>query len=326
MSKQVVTIFGATGNQGGSVVKTILNTPSLAHRFSLRGVTRNTSSGPAKSLASQGVEVVPADLNDPSSLEKALKGSYAVFAVTNYWETGSAETEVKQGKAIADACVAAGVKHVVWSKLYNTKVMTNGVLSDIQHFDSKAEIADYFDQIKEGANMIVTHSLPGFYMSNFTGTNSMVQRIPQVNDGQPTIMLPWDPNETQVPLFDAATDTGTFVAAILGAPDPTVLNGKNIHAVSEWTTPAKIAKDVGEVLGQQVHFNQVSQQTCEQALSKAMGPKAGHELTENMVLVRDYSYYGRGSEKKQAESDKILERFGFKTVDFKTFLKTAGRL
>lgn len=326
MPKHIVTIFGATGTQGGSVVKRILSTPSLAQKFSLRGITRNTSSNNAKSLASQGVEVVSADLNNPSSLDKAVQGSYAVFAVTNYWETGSAETEIRQGKAIADACAAAGVKHVVWSKLYNIKAMTNGVLNDVAHFDSKADIADYFDSIKKDANMIVTHFLPGFYMSNFTGANSMLQRNPQVNNGKPTIMLPWDSDRTQVPLFDAGTDTGIYVAAILGSSDPAALDGKNIHAVSEWTTPTKIARDMGEVLGQQVYFNQVSEQMCEEAISQAMGPKAAHELTENMILVRDYSYYGKGSEKKQAESDKILEPLGFKTTSFKAFLKNAGQL
>lgn len=317
MSKRIITVFGATGNQGGSVINTVLGHQNLSQQFALRGITRNTSSDKAKALADKGVELVVADLNDPQSLEKALQGSYAVFAVTNFWETQSRETEVAQGKAIADACVAAGVKHAVWSTLVNVTKLTNGALSKVSHFDGKSEVAEYFESVKGQSGMIVTYFMPGFYATNF---KMMTKSNPQVNNGTPTITLPWDTEKTQVPVFDPTADTGTYVAAIIGSPNPSELDGKYIHAVSEWTTPVKIAADMTEVIGQEVKFNSVSQEVF---LSFMKGP-SGEELTENMVLVRDYSYYGLGTEKKQPEHDKVLEAVGLKPETFKEYIKNAG--
>ena len=85
MSKKLLTIFGATGNQGGSVVATVLGSQSLSSKYSLRAITRDTTKPNAQALASKGVELAQADLNDPASIAAAIKGSHGVFAVTNYW-------------------------------------------------------------------------------------------------------------------------------------------------------------------------------------------------------------------------------------------------
>ena len=317
MSKKLLTVFGATGNQGGAVITTVLGHSKLSEQFSLRAITRNTESPKAKSLGSKGVDLAVGDLNDPESLKAALKGSYAVFAVTNYWETMSSPTEVKQGKNIADACVAVGVKHVVWSALPNVTKLTGGKLKAVEHFDGKSEIADYFEEVKKSAGMLATYFMPGFYMSNI---KSMTKANPQVNDGTPTLTLPWDPENTQVPLFDAAKDTGTFVGAIIGATNPAELDGKYIQAVSQWGTPSQIVSTVSKVIGREVKFNPVPEDVF---VKFPLGP-AAEELTENMVLIRDYSYYGKGADKNQAESDKILEPVGLKTESFEDFVKKSG--
>lgn len=85
MSKKLLTIFGATGNQGGSVIATVLASQNLSSKYALRAITRDTSKPNAQALASKGVELAKADLNDPASVAAAIKGSYGVFAVTNYW-------------------------------------------------------------------------------------------------------------------------------------------------------------------------------------------------------------------------------------------------
>lgn len=85
MSKKLLTIFGATGNQGGSVISVILGSQSLSSKYALRAITRDTSKPNAQALASKGVELAKADLNDKASIAEAIKGSYGVFAVTNYW-------------------------------------------------------------------------------------------------------------------------------------------------------------------------------------------------------------------------------------------------
>lgn len=298
-------------------MSTILGHPELSKQFTLRGITRNTSSPKAQSLASKGVELAVADMNDPKSMTNALKDSYAVFAVTNYWESASRTIEVAQGKAIADACVAAGVRHVVWSSLPNVTRLTGGSLKKVEHFDGKSEIAEYFESVKTSAGMIATYFMPGFYMSNLKG---MTRSSPQVNGGIPTLSLPWDAESTQVPLLDAAKDTGVYVGGILGYPEPSKLDGKSIQAVSEWSTPAKIVADMTEVIGREIKFNPIS---AEFMMKMVPGP-AAEELTENMVLIRDFSYYGPGAEKEQAESDKVLEPLGLKTVTYKEWVKSVG--
>jgi hypothetical protein len=116
MSK-ILTVFGATGNQGGSVVNAVLNHPKLSSEYKIRGVTRDTSKPAAQALAQKGVEVVQGDINDKDSLKRIIEGSSAVFAVTNYWEKASKEYEYKQGTSIADTAHEAGVDHLIWSSL-----------------------------------------------------------------------------------------------------------------------------------------------------------------------------------------------------------------
>ena len=213
---KLLTVFGATGVQGGSVVKSILAHPKLSKDFKIRAITRDPSKPNAQALAAKGVEPMKADLDDPESIKHALQGSYAVFAVTNYWEKASKEGEIKQGKALADAAKAVGVKHLIWSALPAVTKMTNGALSHVEHFDSKAEVAEYIESIK--GDMVATFFMPGFYMSNIKGM------IRPNQDGVPQFTQPWDGAETKVALFDSGTDSGTYVAGIL-SQDPKSVNG-----------------------------------------------------------------------------------------------------
>lgn len=102
-TKKIITVFGATGKQGGSVAQTFLNDPKLKDAWAVRGVSRDISKDGSKKLAAQGADMVSADLNDQASLAKAMTGAYAVFAVTNYWETLDDKLEIQQGKNLADA-------------------------------------------------------------------------------------------------------------------------------------------------------------------------------------------------------------------------------
>jgi uncharacterized protein YbjT (DUF2867 family) len=142
MSK-ILTVFGATGNQGGSVIKSILADPVLSKEWKIRGVTRDTSKPAAQKLAQQGVELVSADMSSAEAARPAVTGAHTVFLVTNFWESMSRETEVAQGKAVTDACKEAGVKHIVFSSLRNVTEITNGRLPNVSHFDGKAEIEEY---------------------------------------------------------------------------------------------------------------------------------------------------------------------------------------
>ena len=100
--KKIFVVFGVTGNQGGSVVNSILSDPKTANEFQIRGITRDPSKANAKALEARGVECVAGDINDTESLKHAFHGAYAVFSMTNYWEKMDAELEYNQGKTIAD--------------------------------------------------------------------------------------------------------------------------------------------------------------------------------------------------------------------------------
>jgi uncharacterized protein YbjT (DUF2867 family) len=166
--KKIIAVVGSTGSQGGGLAHAILNDPSGG--FALRAVTRKPDSDKAKALAAKGAEVVKADLDDVESLKKAFAGAYGVYAVTNFWEHFSAEKEKQQAKNIADAAKAAGVKHVIWSTLEDTRKLMKPddkrmpMLQEkyrVPHFDAKAEANAYF------AGLPVTYLVTSFYWDNF---------------------------------------------------------------------------------------------------------------------------------------------------------------
>jgi hypothetical protein len=132
--------------------------------------------------------------------------------------------------------------------------------------------------------------------------------------------MPWDASETKVALFDTATDTGTFVAGIL-SQDPKSVDGLYVPAVSQWVTPNEIVQTITKVSGTEVKFHSVPEKVWQSFLP--MPEKMAQELAENMVLVREYSYYGKGAEKEQAKADeKVLA--GAKTVSWEEFVKANG--
>uniref|UniRef100_A0A8C0ZXJ5 NmrA-like family domain-containing protein 1 n=1 Tax=Castor canadensis TaxID=51338 RepID=A0A8C0ZXJ5_CASCN len=140
--KKPVVVFGATGAQGGSVARTLLED----EMFRVRVVTRDPGKRAAKELKLQGAEVVQGDQNDEASMELALTGAYATFVMTNYWENLSQEQEVKQGKLLADLAKRLGLHYVFYSGLENIRKLTDGRLS-AGHFDGKGEVEEYFQDI-----------------------------------------------------------------------------------------------------------------------------------------------------------------------------------
>lgn len=143
MSKLLV-VFGATGQQGGSVVDYVLNDPVLSKQFKIRAITRDTSKPAARTLHQKGVEVVQGDADDKESLKHALKDAHTVFAVTlSIYDEKLYEREMSQGKAMADAAVAAGVKYYIFSTLSHVGKNSDGKLKHTSHFDVKADIEAY---------------------------------------------------------------------------------------------------------------------------------------------------------------------------------------
>jgi uncharacterized protein YbjT (DUF2867 family) len=152
MEKKIILVFGATGQQGGSVVKALLKTD-----FAIRAVTRDINQPKSKALAAQGVELIKADYGDIESLKQALKGVYGVYSVHSM--VGGLEAEIEQGKLLASLAKEAGIKHFVYSSVGGAERKTG-----IGHFDSKYQVEEHIRQID------LPHTIirPVFFMENFT--------------------------------------------------------------------------------------------------------------------------------------------------------------
>src|SRR5258705_1164535 len=163
MEKKIIAVVGATGAQGGGLVRAILADP--AGPFTARALTRNPDSARARELAAQGVEVVEADLDDEGSLRQAFDGAYGAFVVTNFWAQRTpeeekartrAEMELAQAAAAARAAKETGLRHVVWSTLEDTRPHFERLGSDVPtafdgykvpHFDAKGEANAFFTEL-----------------------------------------------------------------------------------------------------------------------------------------------------------------------------------
>ena len=170
MARKIIAVMGATGAQGGGLVRAILADREGA--FAARAITRKTDSEKARALAQLGAEVVAGDADDAASLERAFAGAHGAFCVTNFWEHFSAEREGVQAAAMARASRKAGVQHVVWSTLEDTRkwiplddarLPTLGGKYKVPHFDSKGSVDHVFAE--EAAP--TSYLLAAFYWENF---------------------------------------------------------------------------------------------------------------------------------------------------------------
>ncbi|EQL03192.1 NAD(P)-binding domain protein [Ophiocordyceps sinensis CO18] len=298
MSK-LLTVFGATGNQGGSVIKAVLADAVLSRDFKIRGITRNVSKPAAQALAARGVQVVAADLDSKPSLVQALAGSHTVFLVTTPDFASGQNHELAHGRAVADAGVAAGVAHLVYSSLLHVSDTTGGRLRHVPHFDNKAEVERYV----RSRDLPCTFMLPGYFMSNFVA----LQMLRRGDDGVYSLAYPVA-ETARFPLFDAEAD---FVVAAI--KNRSRLLGKQVLAAADYYTPARIIAEFEEVTGKRARFQQVDADTY-----KSFFPgHLGQEMLENHLFIDEPGYYaGKGLE----ESRDLLAGVGLAPTTWKEFL------
>ncbi|KFY67739.1 hypothetical protein V496_01413 [Pseudogymnoascus sp. VKM F-4515 (FW-2607)] len=292
--KKTIVVFGATGAQGGSVIKSILADPKAAAQFQIRAVTRDPSKPSAKALADQGCELVTADLNNEKDVVRALKGAYGAFAVTNFWETGDPSVEIAQGKNVADAAKETKLQHLVWSSLIDVTELSKGVLSKVVHFDSKAAVEKYIRSLDINASFF----RPGYYMSN------LLQVVRPSGDGSGTYSVPLpNPTTAPLPLFDPATDTGKFVKAIFLAGEKAF--GKTYNAAVAYVTPEEIASEWSAVTGKKAKAVVADGKAWKAELTGyGLSEVAAEELLQTMRLMGEFGYYGGAP---LEESHKILD-------------------
>lgn len=253
IAKKVIAVVGATGAQGGGLVRAILNDKNGP--FTARAITRNVNSDKAKALADAGAEVVAADLDDVKSLKQAFEGAHGAFCVTNFWEHFKPEKEVTQARNMAQAAKDAHVKHIIWSTLEDTRESIP--LSDdrmptlmgkykVPHFDGKGEANAIFTELGVPTTFLVT----SFYWDNFIHFGMGPKKGP---DGKLAITLPMGSKKLA---GIAAEDIGKTAYAIFEDGDEMI--GKTVGIAGGHLTGEQMAKSLSKALGQPVTYNAVS--------------------------------------------------------------------
>jgi uncharacterized protein YbjT (DUF2867 family) len=251
-SNKIIAVMGATGAQGGGLVRAILDDPQ--GEFKVRAITRDVNSEKAKALAQAGAEVVAANLDDPESVKKAFEGAYGAYCVTFFWDHYSPDKEKVHAKTMAQAAKAAGVKHVIWSTFEDTR--DSIPLSDnrmptlmdsykVPHFDSKAEANSYFSEL----GLPVTFLLTSFYWDNMIFFGLGPKKGP---DGKLAITLPM--GNKKLPGI-AAEDIGPCAYGIFKKGQEYI--GKTVGIAGGHLTGSQMAKGLSDALGQDVKYNQV---------------------------------------------------------------------
>jgi uncharacterized protein YbjT (DUF2867 family) len=231
-SDKTVLVIGATGRQGGAVIRHM-----LPKGWKLRALTRKTNDTMAQSLTSRGIEVVRGDLEDPASLERAARDVYGVYSVQDFWAVG-AKREVQQGKNMADAAKKAGVEHFVYSSCGGVERK-----SGIDHWESKWEVENYIRQLGLPATMI----RPVAFMENYY--------IDQVEIGILKGKL-MDPIRADKPYQTIASeDIGGFVALAFERPKEFI--GMELEIAGSELTNPEAAQVFSRVLGKPVKFQKL---------------------------------------------------------------------
>jgi uncharacterized protein YbjT (DUF2867 family) len=249
---KIIAVVGATGAQGGGLVRAILKDRS--GEFAARAITRDVNSPKARELARLGAEVVAANLDDVESLKRAFSGVYGAFCVTFFWDHFSAEKEIDEARHMAEAAKAAGVQHVIWSTLEDTRrwvplgddrMPTLHGKYKVPHFDGKGEANKVF--VDMGLPVTLLHT--SFYWDNFIFFGIGPKPGP---DGALALTFPM--GDKRLPGI-AAEDIGKCALGIFKAKGEFI--GKTVGIAGEHLTGAQLAEKMGRALGREVRYNDV---------------------------------------------------------------------
>ncbi|RDW72755.1 NmrA/HSCARG family protein [Aspergillus mulundensis] len=290
MAKKTIVVVGATGQQGGSVITAIRASPTLSKQYTIKGTTRDLTKPAAQDLIKKGIEIVPADINDPSSLRAAFSGASIVFAnsITIY-DGHTLKHEIQQGRAMADAAVAAGVPAIIYSTLPHAGNISNGELKAMGHFDGKAEVEAYIRTLPIRSAFVA----PGSFMSNFF--DSMAPRPDYTEEGAYVIAMPV-PAETKLPLIDTAGDLGKWVAAILEDFDQ--FEGKVLCCATRLYSFSEIVEILSRLSGKKIVYRQVPVDVWKGFLP----PLMAEHIADMIRFFYEFGYFGEDTEGKVAWS------------------------
>ena len=275
-NKKVIAVVGATGAQGGGLVRAILADPNGG--FACRAITRDSNKDTARALAGNGAELVKADLDDVDSLKKAFAGAYGAYCVTNFWEHFSAEKEKAQARNLAEAAKAAGLQHVIWSTLEDTRKLMSPsdsrmpMLQEkyrVPHFDAKAEADAHF------AGLPVTYLVTSFYWDNLYAFGLAPKKGA---DGVYGWVFPMADRQLA---GIAAEDIGKVAYGVFKAGSPYV--GKTVGIAGEFLTLDQMSEKLSKGLGISVKYTAV-----EADAYRGFGFPGADEMGNMFQVYRDF--------------------------------------
>ena len=279
-TERLILVTGATGNQGGAIARHLLRRGN----FKVRVFVRDLNKPAAQALQQAGADLVAGDLNDRTSLDRALQGAYGVFSIQNFQD--GLETEIRQGKAVADAAVAAGIEHFVYSSVGSAERNTG-----IPHFDSKFQVEEYIRSVA----LPCTIMRPVYFFYNYNSMRPMVE--------QGTLSQPLSP-ETKLQQL-SEEDYGEMVTEVFDRPAEFL--HREIEVASVDMTMTEIAATFSSVLEKPVTYQQIPFEAFEQ--------QAGEEVT---IMYRWFERVGYAADLAQ------LQREFSALSDFESYLRTHG--
>jgi uncharacterized protein YbjT (DUF2867 family) len=276
--KKIIVVFGATGSQGGGVARAILNDPDS--EFAVRAVTRDPDSEKARQLAQLGAEVVEGQIDDPQSLKSVLKGAYGAYFVTFFWDHFSAEKETAEAKNMAQAAKEAGLQHVIWSTLEDTRdyvpldddrMPTLQGKYKVPHFDGKGEADHYFVE----AGVPVTFLNTTFYWENMLYFGMGPQKQP---DGKYSLTFPMGNKKLS---GISAEDIGKCAYGIFKRGKELI--GKRVGIAGDQLSVEEMARVLTKTLGKEVSYHEI---TPEQY--RNLGFPGADDLANVFQFFRDF--------------------------------------
>jgi uncharacterized protein YbjT (DUF2867 family) len=278
--KKLVAVVGATGQQGGAVVRAL----QTNGQFKVRALTRNPDKHPQ--LAD---EVVAADLNRPETLTAAFAGAHGVFLVTNAWEAGREES--KQALAAVNAAKDAGVRHFIWSTLPNVETISGGAI-DVPHFTDKARVER---SVREAGFAYHTFVIAPFYYQNLLGAMTPQKQ----SDGTVGWMLPLNPERRVIHMGDIA-EIGRIVAGAFAQPD-LAGHGEHLPLVGDFLSFNEIIATLNRQ-GHKFSFKQVPREVF-----AGWFPGAA-DVAAMLAYFEAHTYLGSNSRDAIALANKVAGR------------------
>ncbi len=301
--KKIIAVVGSTGAQGGGLCRAILSDPHGG--FACRALTRDPDKDNARALAAKGAEVVKADLDDVESLKRAFAGAHGAYCVTNFWEHFSAEKETAQAKNLADAARAAGVTHIIWSTLEDTRTLMAAddtrmpMLQDryrVPHFDAKAEGNAHF------SGLPATYLVTSFYWDNLYSFGLAPKKG---DDGVYSWTFPM--GDSRIPGI-AVEDIGKVAYGIFKAGAPYI--GRTVGIASENLSIEDMGRKISKALGiGPIRYNKV-----EADVYRGFGFPGADEMGNMLQVYRDFEKEvvgGRNPDEARALNPDLLTFDGF---------------